>query len=77
MLNPKWSLTLSMALLVGCANSPPKPLQYSPGFTPVVPVTRTTPDLSTGAIYNGRQSDNWFGGLRSYQVGDKIGRAHV
>lgn len=72
MLNPKWTLILSMALLAGCANSPPKPLQYSPGFTPVVPVTRTTPDLSTGAIYNGRQSDNWFGGLRSFQVGDTI-----
>ena len=27
---------------------------------------------ATGGIYNGRQSDNWFGRGRSYQVGDVI-----
>ena len=67
-----WTLGGTLALLAGCANSPPKPLQYSPGFTPVYPVARSTPEQATGAIYNGRQSDNWFGGLRSYQVGDTL-----
>ena len=28
--------------------------------------------MGTGAIYNGRVSENWFGGLRTYQVGDTI-----
>ncbi len=58
-------------LLVGCSNTP-KPLVHSPGFAPVYPVAKTPVTLATGAIYNGRQSDNWFGGLRSYQVGDTM-----
>jgi len=63
---------LGCAVLAGCSTPAPAPLKHSPGFTPVYPVARPNPDMGTGAIYNGRVSENWFGGLRTYQVGDTI-----
>ena len=57
--------------LVGCA-TPSAPLAHSPEFAPVIPVAVTQPRIATGAIYNGRQSDNFFGRSRNYRVGDLI-----
>jgi len=66
------SLLLCTALgLVGCATAP-APMSHSPQFAPVLPVAVEKPRMATGAIYNGRQSDNWFGRVRSYNVGDVI-----
>lgn len=67
----KLGLIALMTFMAGCSSTP-KPLEYSPGFAPVYPLSKTPVTMATGAIYNGRQSDNWFGGLRSYQVGDTI-----
>jgi flagellar L-ring protein precursor FlgH len=63
--------TLLALGLVGCA-TPPAPLAHSPEFAPVMPVAVTQPRVATGAIYNGRQSDNFFGRSRNYRVGDLI-----
>lgn len=57
--------------LSGCA-SPNAPMAHSPQFAPVLPVAVEKPKMATGAIYNGRQSDNWFGRVRAYNVGDVI-----
>ncbi len=65
-------LTLVVALgLSGCATAP-APLKHSPDFAPVLPVEIEKPRVATGAIYIGRQSDNFFGRSRSYKVGDLI-----
>ena len=63
--------TLLALGLVGCA-TPPAPLAHSPEFAPVVPVAIEKPRMATGAIYNGRQSDNFFGRSRNHRVGDLI-----
>jgi flagellar L-ring protein precursor FlgH len=63
--------TLLALGLVGCA-TPPAPLAHSPEFAPVMPVAVTQQRVATGAIYNGRQSDNFFGRSRNYRVGDLI-----
>jgi flagellar L-ring protein precursor FlgH len=57
--------------LGGCATAP-EPLAHSPQFAPVIPVAIDKPRMATGAIYNGRQSDNFFGRNRNYRVGDLI-----
>ena len=57
--------------LGGCATAP-EPLAHSPQFAPVIPVAIDKPRMATGAIYNGRQSDNFFGRSRNYRVGDLI-----
>jgi flagellar L-ring protein precursor FlgH len=57
--------------LSGCATAP-APLKHSPDFAPVLPVEIEKPRLATGAIYIGRQSDNFFGRSRNYKVGDLI-----
>jgi flagellar L-ring protein precursor FlgH len=57
--------------LSGCATNP-APMAHTPQFAPVLPAVIEKPRLATGAIYNGRQSDNWFGRVRSYNVGDVI-----
>ncbi|MFN5096514.1 MAG: flagellar basal body L-ring protein FlgH [Limnohabitans sp.] len=65
-------LTLVGALgLSGCATAP-APLKHSPDFAPVLPVEIEKPRVATGAIYIGRQSDNFFGRSRNYKVGDLI-----
>ncbi len=63
--------TLLALGLVGCA-TPPAPLAHSPEFAPVMPVAVTQPRVATGAIYNGRHSDNFFGRSRNHRVGDLI-----
>ena len=57
--------------LSGCATAP-APLKHSPDFAPVLPVEIEKPRVATGAIYIGRQNDNFFGRSRSYKVGDLI-----
>lgn len=57
--------------LAGCATAP-APMAHSPAFAPVMPVAIEKPKMATGAIYNGRQSDNFFGRGRNYKVGDLI-----
>lgn len=57
--------------LGGCATAP-APLAHSPEFAPVMPVVVEKPRMATGAIYNGRHSDNFFGRSRNYRVGDLI-----
>ena len=55
-----------------CSVLPPAPLAHSSGFTPVFPVEQKLPPVATGAIYNGQQSERFFGRGRSFQVGDVI-----
>jgi flagellar L-ring protein precursor FlgH len=63
---------LALALgLSGCATAP-EPLAHTPEFAPVIPVAVEKPRMATGAIYNGRHSDNFFGRSRNYRVGDLI-----
>jgi len=59
------------ALLSACNNMPTK-LSHTPEFAPVYPVAAHTRAAPTGAIYNGRSSDMWFGKGRAYAVGDLI-----
>jgi flagellar L-ring protein precursor FlgH len=59
-------------LLSGCSALPPEPLKHSPNFEPVFPQVETSPEVPTGAIYGGKQSESWFGKGRNYQVGDVI-----
>ena len=62
----------ALAALAGCSVLPPQPLTHSPDFAPVYPVASARAPQSTGAIYQGRQSDGWFGRGRNFQVGDVI-----
>ena len=65
-------LALVLALgLSGCASNAPN-MAHTPQFAPILPAVIEKPRMATGAIYNGRQSDNWFGRVRSYNVGDVI-----
>ena len=55
--------------LVGCAAPPPaQPSDFS--FVRGEPKQEAR--VATGSIYNGRQSDNWFGRGRNFRVGDVI-----
>jgi flagellar L-ring protein precursor FlgH len=47
-------------------------MKHSEGFTPVYPAAQEQAVQATGAIYNGRLSENFFGRGRSFQVGDVI-----
>jgi flagellar L-ring protein precursor FlgH len=62
---------LSLLLLSGCNNLPTK-LTHTPEFAPVYPAASERTAAPTGAIYNGRASDIWFGRGRTYAVGDLI-----
>ena len=64
--------TLLALGLAGCATAPTPNMAHSPAFAPVMPVAIETPRMATGGIYNGRQSDNFFGRSRNYKVGDLI-----
>jgi flagellar L-ring protein precursor FlgH len=66
-----FTLGLLALALGGCATAP-EPLAHSPEFAPVLPVAVEKPRMATGAIYNGRHSDNFFGRSRNYRVGDLI-----
>jgi flagellar L-ring protein precursor FlgH len=63
---------VSALALSGCASTSTPPMTHSPQFSPVLPVAIEKPKMATGAIYNGRASDNWFGRVRTYNVGDVI-----
>jgi flagellar L-ring protein precursor FlgH len=63
--------TLLALGLTGCATAP-APMAHSPAFAPVMPAAIDKPRMATGAIYNGRMSDNFFGRSRNYRVGDLI-----
>jgi flagellar L-ring protein precursor FlgH len=66
------SLAFLAALLTGCASTPPAKLSHSQDFAPVYPVAPPKNQVATGAIFNARNSDNWFGRGKTYQVGDII-----
>jgi len=62
-----------LAVLGGCSTVlAPEPLKHSPNFEPVFPKVETSPEVPTGEIYGGKQSESWFGKGRNYQVGDVI-----
>jgi flagellar L-ring protein precursor FlgH len=68
----KMVLLAGMAFaLAGCNNLPAK-LSHTPEFAPVYPAVTERQNLATGAIYNGRSSNLWFGKGRSYAVGDLL-----
>lgn len=55
-----------------CSVIPVEPMKHSEGFAPVYPMAQEKAAQATGAIYNGRASENFFGRGRSFQVGDVI-----
>lgn len=66
-------LALAVATLAACGTvTPPEPLKHSATFEPVYPRVDANMVVPTGAIYNGRQSESWFGKGRNYMVGDVI-----
>ncbi|MFZ9298809.1 MAG: flagellar basal body L-ring protein FlgH [Hylemonella sp.] len=66
-------LACAATTLLGCGTVlPPEPLKHSASFEPVYPRLDTSAIVPTGAIFNGRQSESWFGKGRNYQVGDVI-----
>jgi flagellar L-ring protein precursor FlgH len=65
-------LALSALALSACSVLPREPLAHSEGFRPVYPVVQAQPHMATGAIYNGAQSEAFFGRGRAFQVGDVI-----
>ncbi len=76
-LAPAYSIRLAATLLAvcglgACTVLPAEPMKHSEGFTPVYPMSQEQAAQATGAIYNGRLSENFFGRGRSFQVGDVI-----
>jgi len=65
-------LALSALALSACSVLPREPLAHSEGFRPVYPVVQAQPQMATGAIYNGAQSESFFGRGRAFQIGDVI-----
>lgn len=65
-------LALTALSLSACSVLPREPLTHSEGFRPVYPVAQIQPQMATGAIYNGAQSEAFFGRGRAFQVGDVI-----
>ena len=65
-------LALTALALSACSVLPREPLAHSEGFRPVYPVAQAQPHMATGAIYNGAQSEAFFGRGRAFQVGDVI-----
>ena len=65
-------LALSALALSACSVLPREPLAHSEGFRPVYPVAQAQPHMATGAIYNGAQSESFFGRGRAFQIGDVI-----
>lgn len=62
---------VTIAFLSGCSTTPAK-LTNTPEFAPVYPAPPSAKQQSTGAIFTGRQGDNWFGRGVTYQVGDIV-----
>ena len=67
----KIAVVVGVLGLSACNNLPTK-LSHTPEFAPVYPVAAERNVLPTGAIYNGRGSDMWFGKGRTYSVGDLV-----
>ena len=65
-------LLATVGQLTGCATAPTATLAHSPDFGPVYPPAAEEARVPTGAIYNGRQSDQWFGRGRNLRVGDIV-----
>jgi len=65
-------LALSALALSACSVLPREPLAHSEGFRPVYPVVQAQPQMATGAIYSGAQSESFFGRGRAFQIGDVI-----
>jgi flagellar L-ring protein precursor FlgH len=65
-------LLVGAGQITGCATAPPPTLAHSPDFGPVYPQASDEARVPTGAIYNGRQSDQWFGRGRNLRVGDIV-----
>ncbi len=65
-------LLATVGQLAGCATAPSATLAHSPDFGPVYPPAAEEARVPTGAIYNGRQSDQWFGRGRNLRVGDIV-----
>ncbi|MCX7240558.1 MAG: flagellar basal body L-ring protein FlgH [Burkholderiales bacterium] len=67
---------LGILLLAGtlgaCSVMPVEPLAHSKEFAPVYPVPPAQLPVATGSIYNGRTSESFFNGARSFQIGDLI-----
>ena len=58
-------------LIYGCSHHLNADLPKS-NFIPIQPIAKSSEKISNGAIYNGRQSDNWFGRGRNFEVGDIV-----
>jgi len=69
---PAFIALLLVALLSACSVMPREPLAHSSNFMPVYPLAQVVPKQATGAIYNGRQSESFFGRGRAFQVGDVV-----
>jgi len=65
-------IALAALALGACSVLPREPLVHSEGFRPVYPVAQAAPPMATGSIYNGPQSESFFGRGRAFQVGDVI-----
>jgi len=65
-------MALTALGMSACSVLPREPLVHTEGFRPVYPVVQAAPQMSTGAIYNGAQSENFFGRGRAFQIGDVI-----
>ena len=65
-------MALATMALSACSVMPREPLVHSEGFRPVYPIAQAAPQVATGAIYNGAQSESFFGRGRSFQIGDVI-----
>lgn len=62
----------AVCVLAGCSLMPAQPLTHSPDFGPVYPPVEERPAVATGAIFQPRMGDNFFGRGRNFQVGDVI-----
>jgi len=54
-------MALAALALSACSVMPREPLVHSEGFRPVYPVAQPQPQMATGAIYNGAQSESFSG----------------
>lgn len=69
--NSRLTVALISLSMVACSHQLTADLS-KPTFTPIQPIQSSINHIATGAIYNGRQSDNWFGRGRNFEVGDIV-----
>ena len=70
-INSRLTVAMLSISMVACSHQLTSDLS-KPTFTPIQPIQASTNHIATGAIYNGRQSDNWFGRGRNFEVGDIV-----